>query len=108
MATKTTTKKAKQSSLDITGPGVSPVSITEVDEAADVYVDIRDKRVRMTAKEVTAKGNLIDLLHANADKIGRDGQGTIRYEHDGRVILLQSKGEKLSVKELTDKQDEEP
>lgn len=99
-------KKPKQTALDISGPGVSAVSIPEVDDAADAYVEIRDKRVKLTAKEIAAKTSLIDLLHTHKSKIGSNN-GTIRYEHDGRVILLQSKGEKLSVKELTDKDDEE-
>lgn len=80
------------------GPGVGTVSIKAVDAAAEEYVKIRDKRCQMTPREITAKQNLMDVIHKNEDKIGRDGTGAIVYRYDDMVITLTPGKETLKVK----------
>jgi rare lipoprotein A (peptidoglycan hydrolase) len=80
------------------GPGVAPVRIKAVDDAAEEYVKIRDRRMGLTKKEVQAKQNLIDLLHKNAEKIGADDEGIMRYEYDDVVVELSPGKEQLKVR----------
>lgn len=51
-------KTKKQTSI----PGTEPKSITEVDTAAEAYVEARDERMALTEKEVEAKGNLLRVM----------------------------------------------
>jgi hypothetical protein len=89
------------------GAGVAAVRITEVDEAAAKYVMERDKRCRQTPKEVAAKTDLIDVLHKNADKIGRDPEGVLRYEYEDLIVELKPGKETLKVRAVpTDDGDE--
>ncbi len=92
----------KQHDLPIEGPGIAPVRIKSVDELAEAYIKERDRRVRMTPREVTAKNELIDELHKHADKIGRDAEGVLRYEYDDIVIELRPGKETLKVRAADD------
>lgn len=91
----------------VTGKGVAPVRIKAVDDAAEEYVKIRDRRMAMTKKEVQAKQTLIDLLHKNAEKIGADDEGVMCYEYDDVVVELKPGKEQLKVRTATNPEGEE-
>lgn len=91
----------------ISGKGVAPVRIKAVDEKAEEYVRVRDRRMGLTKKEVQAKNELIDLLHKNAEKIGADGEGIMRYEYDDVVVELSPGKEQLKVRTATNPAGEE-
>jgi hypothetical protein len=82
----------------ITGPGVAPVAIAEVDALVEHYVEERNARMEYTKREVAAKTALIAALHANADKIGRGADGTIIYRHNELIVTLRSGEDKLQVR----------
>jgi len=82
----------------ITGPGVAPISIPEVDDCVDEYVGKRDKRMEQTRKEVEAKTRLINCLRANADKIGVDAEGSIIYRHENLIVTLRHGKDDLKVR----------
>lgn len=52
----------------------------------------------MTEKETEAKQALIDVLHKNEAKIGRDSEHVLRYKCDDVLVVLEPEGEKLKVK----------
>lgn len=83
----------------IEGPGVAPVRIAKIDKLLDAYIVEKDKRCAMTPKEVAAKGKLVDAIHENAEKIGRDSDGTIVYRSGDHVVVLKPGKELLSVKD---------
>lgn len=83
----------------MTGPGVAPVKIAEVDDLVEKYVKARDARMAKTEIEVSAKQSLIAALHANEDKIGNVG-GTLTYRHDDLIVTLRSGKEELKVKTM--------
>jgi rare lipoprotein A (peptidoglycan hydrolase) len=85
----------------ISGTGVAPVRIKAVDDAAEEYVKVRDRRMGLTKKEVQAKQNLIDIIHKNAEKIGADNEGIMRYEYDDVVVELSPGKEQLKVRTAT-------
>lgn len=83
----------------VTGPGVAPVRIIEIDTLAEEYVKWKDKRALIGEKETAAKEALITEIHANAEKLG-SVDGTIRYRTaDNLMITLKSKDD-LKVKPL--------
>jgi hypothetical protein len=80
----------------IEGKGVAPLRIADVDKLAEAYVRERDKRLKMTPREVAAKQNLIAALHAH-DKEIRQSDGKLVYRYDEMVITLTPGKEKLKV-----------
>jgi hypothetical protein len=101
---------AKKKVVDLpgmTGPGVAPVTIAEINDLADDYIKERDKRCRLTPREVAAKEKLIASIHKHADKIGRNAAGMIVYRYDEQVITLAPGKEKLKIKDVSKDEDEE-
>jgi len=49
---------AKQTTI----PGTNGKAITEIDRAAEAYVDIRDKRMKLTTKEIAAQATLVAAM----------------------------------------------
>lgn len=83
-------KKPKQDQLPIAGPGVAPVRIKELDDAAEEYVRVRDRRMDLLKKEIDLKGDLLELVHKHEDKIGRDGDGVLRYKVEDEDLIVES------------------
>jgi hypothetical protein len=96
----------KQAELKIVGPGVSPVSVPEIDKLADDYIRERDKRMKQTPREVAAKGRLIDALHAHADQL-RNPDGDIVYRMDDLLVTLTPGKEKLQVRDVSEQNEAE-
>jgi hypothetical protein len=90
---------AKQSELKIVGKGVERVALPQLDRLAEDYCKERDKRLKLTPKEVAAKGKLIDAMHAHADQIRRP-DGTLVYRYDEKMITVTPGKEKLKVAEV--------
>ncbi len=103
MPLKPKAKRKKQTELPIEGPGVAPVKIKELDAAAADYVDVRDRRMSLTEKEIEAKRDLIHLMHKHEEKLGRDGDGVLRYKYDDENLVVELKpgDETLKVKKGT-------
>jgi hypothetical protein len=93
------TTKAKVSDLPgMTGPGVAPIVIPEVDKLVDKYVAARDSRLIQLGLEVEAKRALIDALHENEALIGKRPDGVIIYRHEELIVTLKSGKDDLKVK----------
>lgn len=82
----------------MTGPGVAPVQIDEVDRLVERYVKARDTRMDKTKLEVEAKSALIMSLRHHADTIGKDNDGTITYRHDDLIVTLKHGKDDLKVR----------
>lgn len=103
MATKTRTRKprepkAKQAHL----PGMDPPSITEIDEAAEAYVEVRDERMALTESEGERRGLLLELMKKHE---------LSTYEFDGKIVSVLAeekvKVKKSKVEEGDDEKEEE-
>jgi hypothetical protein len=73
-------------------PGVERRVIKAVENAADDYVDVRDKRMALTTKEVEKRAVLIHEM---------EKAGVTSYRYDDRVITLEAKA-KVKVKNAHD------
>ena len=85
---------------------MSAVHIPEVDQLAELYVRERDKRLKLTPKEVAAKLKLIDALHKHAAKL-KLPDGSLTYRYDEMVITLEAGKEKLKVRDVSHDDEEE-
>lgn len=72
-----TTKGPRQQRIK----GTEQESIPGLDAAIEEYVEIRDKRMRLTEKEIEARTALEELMRQNKKKT---------YKHDGYIAELQS------------------
>lgn len=81
-------------------PGTERPRIKAIDDAAEEYVNVRDKRMEWTKKEVAAKQQLTDLMHKHAEKIGRDAEGGLTYRYDDMAVILKPTEETLKVKHV--------
>jgi hypothetical protein len=80
----------RQSDLPaIEGEGVSLPQITEIEIAAEAYVRIRDKRMRLTEQEISAR---TDLTQRMVD------HHLTRYVYDDQIVLLKNGDPKVKVK----------
>lgn len=73
--------KRKQPDLpEITGPGVAAVQIDEIDNLAEEYVDVRDRRMALTKEEVPAKAALKAAMDKHSLKV---------YEYDSVIVEIE-------------------
>jgi hypothetical protein len=86
------------------GEGFETVTIPEIDKAADKYIKIKDARCKISPKEIAAKGELIDAIHAHQAQLPKDGEGSTVYRYDDLVIKLIPGKEKLEIKEQGDEE----
>lgn len=83
--------RTKQSTMsDIVSP-----SIPEVEEAADMYCDLRDERIKWGVKEKEAKTHLIEMMKKH---------NLANYPYDGRLVQFQAAmDEEVKVKDVKKK-----
>lgn len=91
----------------MTGDGVAPVSIPEIDKLCEPYIRERDKRMALTPKEVKAKENLIEAIHKHirAGTLHPDSDGIVIYRFDDLKIILKPGKETLKVKSVDDEEE---
>ena len=65
--------RAKQSEI----PGTERPKVKELDDAAESYVDARDKRMKLTEKEKVAKDALIAVMKKHGHNVYRDESASL-------------------------------
>lgn len=84
--------------LGLTGKGVAPVQIKEIDDLVDNYIAARDERIVSSANESEAKEKLIDAMHGYAKQL-ETSDGDLVYHSRGITVSLIAGNEKLKVEE---------
>lgn len=97
--TKRTAAKQRSAELPLKGKGVERVRIAEIDSLADAYVTERDKRLKLTPREVAAKTKLIDALRRHSNRLEQP-DGSLLYSYDESIIRLTHGKDKLKVESL--------
>lgn len=98
--TKSKPKKSKRKQADlpgVEGPGVSQPHVPEIEDIAEEYVGIRDKRMALTKQEVETRGRLSTVMK---------NHNLTRYPYDGKVVLIKPGQEKIKVQAAEDEEDE--
>jgi hypothetical protein len=88
----------------LTGKGVELLSIKAIDNAISKYEDAKERRCKMSPREVAAKGELLEVLHKNRDKLPLNEDWHPFYRADGVDYVLQ---EMLKRSKAQDGPDEE-
>lgn len=83
-------KKDKTDPLPgMTGKGVAPLSIGEIDKAINAYERKKEKRCEASPGEISAKRDLTELLIKNRDKLPVDENGRPFYRYDGVDYIIE-------------------
>lgn len=88
---------AKNNELGLSGPGVEPVEIPEIEKKIAKYQRLKDARCTASPPEIAAKLELQHLLHEHRDDLPRNAEGIPFYRSDGRDYVLE---EKLKVRKV--------
>ena len=88
---KTATPNKTESLPGISGPGVAPLSIPEINKAIAKYEKKKEARCDASLDEIAAKRELTALLHANADKLPKNTDGNSFYRLDDIDYVLEEK-----------------
>jgi hypothetical protein len=72
-------------------PGTERTKIKEIEDAAEAYVSIRDKRIKLTEQECSAKEKLIELMQQNKAKLSLNSEGHFVYTYDEELVILTDK-----------------
>jgi len=72
-------------------PGMEAPVIKEIVEAAEDYVEIRDKRMELTKKETAATAHLMNMMEKNS---------VTEYIFDGKKAIIIEGGKKVKVRQL--------
>lgn len=94
---------AKQTEL----PGTERPTIKEIDKAADHYVNVRDKRMKLTEQEVIAKANLLQVVLENEKDLSKNDQGEIVYRYDDEIVIVKPGKANVKVKGAHDEESED-
>jgi hypothetical protein len=88
-------------------PGTERPSIPELDEQAEEYVRLREQ-MQFAVKQFKEKGKtpLIDMMHANADKLSKTADGSIIYVFDSKEVVLSRTKEVLKVQDRDNTDDD--
>ena len=90
-------RKTKRLDVDDSAPkqqyidGTEPVRVKEIEEAADTYRDIRDRRQELTREETAANEALLALMKEH---------GLTSYRYDGSEVTLAKEKEKARVRRI--------
>lgn len=81
-------------------PGTERPRVKPIEDAAENYVSVRDKRMKLTEQEIAAKLKLIEVMLRNSDKLSEDGDGNRVYQYDEELVILNEKTN-VKVKDVT-------
>src|SRR5216110_2258872 len=69
-------------------PGTERPVIKGIEQAAEDYVSVRDKRKALTDREVDLKAALLAAMKKHEDKL-RQPDGSLLYQFDGQLVVAQ-------------------
>lgn len=79
-------------------PGTERPSIIEIEDAAEQYVKIRDKRMKLTEQEIVCRANLIQTMESHRKELVVNGDGALIYRYDDEIVTLAPGKVKVRVK----------
>ena len=88
-------------------PGTEAPSIKEIEEAAEVYDDLRQKWQKLGQKLTEAKTNLVTVVTAHASELDADGDGNKTYRYDDILVVLTEGKARVKVKHVSEPEPEE-
>jgi hypothetical protein len=87
---------AEEAELGLTGKGVAPVQIDEIDKLVEKYIRRKEASAAADKSESEAKQKLVDAMHGYADQL-REPDGALVYRFNETVVSLVAGAEKLKI-----------
>lgn len=88
-------------------PGTEAPQIKQIEEAAEAYTAIRDRRMKLTDNEITAKAALMTIVQEHQHELSKNEDGDYIYKlEDGRIVIYTHK-DNVKVKAVHDEKDED-
>ena len=73
-------------------PGTESPRIKQIEEAAEAYTAIRDRRMKLTDSEITAKAALMTTVQKHLEELSKNEDGDYIYKlEDGRTVIYTHK-----------------
>jgi hypothetical protein len=88
-------------------PGTEAPKIKEIEEAAESYVAIRDKRMALTEKEIVAKANLVQVVQSHVKELDKNEDGEPCYRYDDLIVILKAGRPGVKVKHASDESEDD-
>ena len=101
----TTVPTMAKDQTEMAGDGFDQPKIKAIDDAAAEYVNVRNRRMKLTETETEAKEALIQACKKNAEKLLLNKDGDRVYRFDEEVVVL-SEVENVKVKSFESYQKE--
>lgn len=79
------------------GPGVAQPKIQVIEDAAEEFSKLQEKRKRIKEQEDEALDRLVAAMHIHEEKLGRNGEGYLIYKYDDMLVTLKPGNEKAKV-----------
>jgi hypothetical protein len=79
-------------------PGTEAPRCKDIEEAAEAYTSVRDKRMALTTKEVEAQNALVLVMQKHAKDLDTDAKGNPCYRFEGEICRLNPGKAKVSVR----------
>lgn len=87
--------------------GLEEPSITEIEDAAEDYKKLRDKRMKILDQEIAAKAKLLETMKENIEQLSVDAEGNRVYRYDEELVILSEGKVNVKVKHVRDQTEEE-
>lgn len=87
--------------------GMERPVIKEIEEAAESYRAVRDKRMALTEKEIAAKVNLIQVVSEHHRDLTRNEKGELCYRYDDMIVVLKPGSPNVKVRAAHDEEPED-
>jgi len=94
----------RNSELGLSGAGVEPLEIPDVEKAIAKYQRKKEERCKVSPGEIAAKQELAEILHAHREELPVNGNGVPFYRCEDRDYLLL---EKLKVRKVAAADDDD-
>lgn len=88
-------------------PGTERPTIKEIEEAAEAYRALRDKRMKLLTQELSAKENLLQVMLAHSKTLPKNAEGEVMYRYDDELVILKPGKQNVKVKAVHDSDEEE-
>lgn len=83
-------------------PGTELPHIEAIENAAQDYVKIRDRRMALTNQEISAKEKLMAQLLEHKRELSKNADGDYVYRFDDLLVLLKTGKDNVKVKAVDD------
>jgi hypothetical protein len=88
-------------------PGTEKPTISDIEDAAEAYVKLRERWQKLGEQLTTAKTALLTVMQKHAKDLSANGDGDRIYTYDDEIVILKPGQDKVKVKHATTAEEED-